>query len=444
MLYNFIMPKACVPDEGIHFSQTYAYANRLLGREVSSGRYTNVYESGIRRLTGDVHAQNVYDFWTDWNYGNQDNTQKIEKYVVSNVVPFYAYLPATIALTVARVVNAPYQIILLSGRIFNLAFFALLCLLSMKCYRPMRYAIAAIAMLPSTIWLVASYSYDGWNLGFCILFVAICLRIREQQCGMRLRDIGALLVVLLAFVPVKYIYVTIALTVFVIPFSQWKDKRLLGGCVLAVVVLVATMAMIRGPEILSYLTSSNMDVRGRLADGTSNHYTVGWVLHHPGYVMMVYCKTAIQYTDRFITKGMVGEFFNLYVPTFLTAAVIVIFGLLMLTNNETDSVCSKCRLKSILILVLGCAAVYSAFLFIYSNITEPVIGTVEGMQGRYFIPFLIFLPLIFYSKRITEFLQKGKDKIGLRQIGTHEMLLYLMLLLNLWIAFCKFAGLMLM
>ena len=440
VLNNFIMPQLCTPDETVHFSQSYAYASQLLGENGSGDSHVIVRESGIQRLDGTISAQSIYHFWTNWEYGNQQNDQESDKYVEANAVPFYAYLPATIALTVTRFFHAPYQIVLLSGRIVNLIFFGLICLLAMRCYRPLRYVIATIALLPSTVWLVASYSYDGWNLAFCMLFVAVCLNIREQEKGICLRDILILLFILLAFVPVKYIYVMMALAVFIIPFSQWKNRRLLWGCGAASGVLIVAMAVSRGPEIVSYLTSANMDVRGRLADGSSRHYTLGWVFQHPVYVILVFCKTFIQYSDKFLTKSMVGEFYNTYVPTFLTASFIIVFGLLMITNIETGEVCRKCRYVAALIVLLGCAAVYGAFLFVYSNIADPMIGMVEGMQGRYFLPYFIFIPLIICSSKVYEWIQKQKDAIGMQKIGVQELLLKLLILLNVWFLFCKFIG----
>ena len=440
MAYNFIMPTLCTPDEGVHFSQVYAYASNVLGEKARADSYVIIHESGIKRLAGSLNIQDSYSFWTNWKYGNLRNNTASDKFVAGNMVPFYTYLPATIALFVARLFNFPYQIVFLSGRIANLVFFGLICLLAMKIYNPMRKVIAAIAFLPSTIWLVASYSYDGWNLAFCMLFVCLCLKIREQECGIRIRDLLSLILILLLFAPIKYIYITIALTVFLIPLKQWKKKYLLWGCVVSITIFSCAMVVSRGSEIISYLTSSNMDVRGRLSDGSSRHYTVGWVIHNPVYVLQVCYKTFIQYSERYITKSMVGEFYDIYVPTFLIVFISITFLLIMITNSETKKIYLECKNKAMIICVLGCAAVYGAFLFIYSNIAQPQIGVIEGMQGRYFLPFYIFIPIIVYSEKTSKYLKKERNVYGSKDADIQDLLLKIMIFFDFWILFCKFIG----
>ena len=437
LLYNFIMPSLNTPDEFVHFSQAYRISNIMLGVNKEDSSYVYVNESGIRRITGDIGIQNTWDFWSDWSYGNQKSIYLSDKFPVVNTVPLFVYVPAGFAIFITRLAHLPYQIVLLSGRISNLIIFLLLSIISMRVYKPFRYVVAAIAMLPATLWLVASYSYDGWNLGFCILFVVLCMRIREQACGVRVRDIILLLMVLILFAPVKYIYVIIGLAVFLVPLDQWKDKRLLAICGMAAVLAGIAMAFSRGREAIAYLTTSSMDVRGQ-GSIENQSYTIGWVIRHPINVLWVYAKTLILNIDQFVTKGMTGEFYGVYVPTFLTALVLITFLLLMITGVERSTGLEKCRSKGIAIFIIGCLTVFTAFLFIYSTVSESMVGTIGGMQGRYFIPYFIFLPMAMYSPKLTVVLNDVIYCICGRKIQRQKVLLFMLILLNLCIVYCKF------
>ena len=80
------------------------------------------------------------------------------------------------------------------------------------------------------------------------------------------------------------------------------------------------------------------------------------------------------------------------------------------------------------IFIVGAVAVLTAFLFSYSVIHVESIGTISGVQGRYFMPFFIFLPIILQSKII-------------RIEGREITLLKCMSVMNAVCMWCNFARL---
>lgn len=80
------------------------------------------------------------------------------------------------------------------------------------------------------------------------------------------------------------------------------------------------------------------------------------------------------------------------------------------------------------IFIVGAVAVLTAFLFSYSVIHVESIGTISGVQGRYFMPFFIFLPIILQSKII-------------RIEGREITLLKCMAVMNAVCMWCNFARL---
>ena len=442
LMYNFIMPTLCVPDEYTHFSEAYTFSNEILhlNQEKDTDYHVLLDESGIQRLSGKIGVQEMINFWSDWTYGNQQCKFVSDRYMKSDNLAVHPYIPSAIALTLTRALHMPYQIVLLSGRIANMLFFVAVCVLAMKFYEPMRYAIAAIALLPSTLWLVSSYSYDAWNLAFCILFVTLCMKLREKESGIQIKDILLLLIVMLLFVSIKYIYVVLALLILLIPFSQWKDKRIFIGCIISAVVVFILLAISRGSEVIAYVTTSRMDTRGLENGDKADSYTIGWVLHHPIDTLLVYFKTSVSYFDHLLTKSVISEFYNAYVPTFLVALVICVFGILMITGWQTTKIEWRFRIKAILIFLLGCIAVYAAFLFAFTNIDDSSIGVIDGMQGRYFLPFYILLPLFLHSDSIQSKLNLQKEKMGITKVAVQQIFLMVLVIMNFLIIFCKFVG----
>ena len=426
---NFVMKPICTPDEYTHFGKAYSISNRILYPEIqlSSPEVTFFTESGVRRVGYRAdEMQDVYHFWTDWEYGNQSEQVVSWKFSLMPNVPSYSYIPAAIGVLVARFVHAPYQIILLSGRLCNLLFVIMLAIIAMLIEWEYHYAIAAIFLLPSTIWLSASYSYDGWNLGFCVIFVVLCLKYARSSNKMRFQDVMLLLMVLLLFVPIKLIYVIIALSLLFIPLRQWNKKSTIVGSTVSIVTLLGIMFITRGKEAIALVTTPLMDTRGNSDNAGS--YTIDWVINHPKQTFMVYLNTLHQYLGYYIRKSIIGESYYDYVPKLLSIIMLMIFMLIMISYGS--KVTKYNRIIAWVIFGIGSISVLTTFLFVYSTIPVEGIALIAGAQGRYFLPYFIMLPLMVHSDKATKVLKNRYQ----------YMLLFLLNVLSAVILVAKFGG----
>lgn len=436
-----IVKPLCVPDEATHFAQSYEVSNRLLRNSISDS-YVFIRESGVLRCSSDISIQNAYHFYSDYQYGNEAVNNTSVLFVRMDSVPLYCFLPGGIGITLSRFMNLPYQWIIALGRMTSIFFLSIMAVVAMKIYKPMQYAIAAICLLPSTVWLCTSYSYDVWNLSFIFIFVALCFKIKNQKCGIRLRDILLLLVTLVLFAPIKYVYITLGLAVLFIPFTQWKNRKLFIASIVSIIAMFIVMMVTRGEEALSYIFSSKMDTRGISGNSEVVSYTFSWVIHHPIDTVLVFVKTYIDKTEAFVTKGVTGEFYNSYVPSFISGMIIVVFALLLFVAMGKIVVSKSDRIKAVSIFIVGCLSVYVAFMFLYSVVSPSGIGTIDGMQGRYFVPFIILLPIAMKSDRVLQFISRVKCKYfsSADSLNVQDLLLGIMVLLNLAVLFSKFVG----
>ncbi len=446
ILYNVTIKPLCVPDEIFHMSRSYLLGNYVLHTSEQTGNFeVPFYQSGVRRMDGLVTIEDLYHFYTDYDYGNVQENTTTQKYLSSAFpMPFYAFLPSFLGMTLARVMHLPYQFVICFGRLSNILFLALMAILAMRICPKLKNTIAAICLLPSVVWLCCSYSYDVWNISFCLLFVAYCFYIREKESGMKLKDIIILLMILVAFAPIKYVYVILVLTVLVIPFSQWKDKRLFWGSIISGVLLFAVMIIARGREVLNYLTTQNVDYRS--VNGEVTTYTIGYVAHNFLDTVFVFFKTFYQNASAYLERSISGEFYNVYVPSYLMFAVFAIFMLVMVTtlyeNNASDEnefvINKKMRIFSVIMIMMGNFVLYFAFLFLFTSVNQYDIGTIAGLHGRYFIPFYIFLPFALGSKKVSlkvnSFLKERTSLSG------NTLLIYGLVVMNVLIIFFKFVG----
>ena len=408
VMNNMAMKPLSVPDEGAHFGYTYNMSSALLGLEHPvhyNPAGLTVYQSGLMRdLPSGNMLQDTYLFWTQTEYGSEPVKAFTENFRGDTNYVTYEYAPQILLVTLARLMHLPYQFIYLMGRLGTLLAYIILVYAGMRICPFMTCAIAGISILPSVSWIVSSFSYDGWNLGFCILFVCLCISMQNAD-NLHLKDLLVLLICFAAFVPIKYIYIVLGFMIFALPLKKALSFQLKAFLTGGGIAAIGFAAIKRGKEIIGLLTTSMTDDRG-LAQGLSGEaYTISWAVRHAGEVVLVFIKTIIVSADSILKKMIVGEFNAQVIPALLTAALFIVFILLMcrpiLLNGESTALkdgghlyTGKAVRSAWLTFLLGVFAVLAAFLFLYSYHREGETGTIGGLQGRYFFPFLILLPVM--------------------------------------------------
>lgn len=400
ILYNVAYIPFSVPDEMIHFGQVYAASNRMLGKEIyNQNGYILFSDSGMLRLERcqDGAGQGLYRFWNNWEYGNKHETAISTKFAYQVNLKQYVYYPAAAVVSIMRMFIAPYQIVFLSGRIANLLFFVLVMVLAMKLCPKFRRTISAICFLPTTIWLAASYSYDSWNLSLSILMFTYCMYCKDRKEKINWRDLAVLCTICSVLSPIKVIYALMGACILLVP----KDKFYNVYQQIFSYVLVAftgiTVAMIgRGNAVIGYVTTQEQDIRSIVQDRQG--YTISWVLANPIHTIKVYINTLFERSERYIYTAVGGDFLEYDISHLLIYTLLFIFLLIIINELKCSRPLLRERIIASVIFTAGVVAVMTAFLFSYSVIHLESIGTINGVQGRYFLPFFILLPVIFQSK----------------------------------------------
>lgn len=390
-----------VPDETTHFTATYNLMGSLLPGDMRDDYAIQSVQTGIWKDMGSLPVgQQIYSFWYDWEYGNESIMQETRTFLGYANYPTYGYLPAVIGVMLIRLLSLPYQLLLVAGRVCNYAMFLLLAFLSCRIAPDLRMAILAIAGLPSVIWLAASYSYDGWNLGFSMLFVAYVWHITTRDKGIGIREILLMVMLLLAFAPIKYIYVLLAMIVLAIPGRKWNNRRMLIAAIVVGGIGVIVVLRSRLAEAVQLLMTSQSDIRGLEQGLTGTSYTVGYCIRHPLEIALVFARTFYTDLETMIERLLVGEFYSGYVPAYLTVILGILFMMLLLmatrASLEGRNHTGRGTLTAWIyrgVFLLGVLAIYGSFLFLYSYYNEGQIGLISGVQGRYFLPLLLLLPI---------------------------------------------------
>ncbi len=431
ILYSIVLPPFSVQDEWTHFGQAYAISSNWMKKEaVSEDGHIYVYESGLIRMNRCDDRQTGYRFWQDWDYGNRSGQYISGSYIDAPNLYKYIYYASALGITIARLLHAPYQIILLAGRFTNLLLFILLSMLGLKISREFRQSMLAVLFLPSVVWIASSYSYDSWNMALSMLIFAYCMYCREREKSFALIDaiiivgLGALLV------PAKFIYFIMAFSVLLIPMEKFKNRIWQFASYIGVtgMVILAAFAA-RGSTAVGYVTTQTVDTRSVSVDNIDRErYSLSTILENPVYTIKVYINTLFEQGENYIYKCINGSFLAVEVPKIIIYTIFLLMLLLMMNNIRKVYWRKQDRYIALGIFGAGCGLVLTTFLFVYSYIHIYSIGTIFGVQGRYFLPFLVFLPFIIKNDCLK--ISEGKEK--------HILLIFF--LLNLLALMCNFSA----
>jgi uncharacterized membrane protein len=398
---SIAMVPLCVPDEEIHFSNAYAISNQIM--QVFYLQDSQAALSGITRTVAFGDAQYSWNFWNNHQYGNTLLADGGSQYTLIGMMPHYSYVISAIALTLTRILHAPYQVVLMSGRFANLLFYVLIVLIAAKINPGMKWVLAAISFLPSTLWIVNSYSYDGWNLALCILLFCYCAHCRDCE-RVSWKHFITVFAITVLMVPVKFIYFVMVFSVLLIPKEKISLKHKKAALLIGAVAIGAVAVLLfatRGDEVIAFLGNHVDNRSDALTTGTS--YSLPWVIRHPGEVFLVFGNTLITYLPKYIGKCFVGDNFDSYVPSFYDAIIIILFIIIICGSTARGYLTKRDKAVSAGVFILGSLAVLGSFLFLYSVPGTDRIGLIEGVQGRYFLPYLICLPYVFGGKiRISD------------------------------------------
>ena len=456
---NIVYPPLSVMDEHTHFSQAYQLSNQMMRKGALSELNTIVVEeSQIAHLDYRHTRQSLHDFWY-----NNDTYRAESGYVTQQEYasyPRYTQLLPALGITAMRLVRAPWQAVVYGGRLMNLLLFAGAAALAVKLCPALRRVLLGILLFPMTIWLGSSYSYDSVIISFSMVYIAYIAQLLLNQgeaAKRRLtwKQLLFLAVVGMVMAPAKFIYALLLPVICLLPrtlFGGKRQKYLSCAAVMAAGLLAALL--IQGANAFAFAMTDQIDYRavasaeqsalvpkpeGNLVGSSSERpeasalvlkpegslassnpaqmpdlsaaettqpeaayqkYTLSWILKHPVYTFEVLANTLIANTDEYLYRMVGGRMQDAYLPPYLVYLELGMFLLLVFTEVPQGALTRGRRMGAAAIAAVSALAVFGTFLFVFSTVPTEGIGTIDGVQGRYFIPILPLLPLFCQTSRI--------------------------------------------
>ena len=434
ILYLLVLPPLSAPDEISHYVSAYQLSSRMLGRPSNSVtghvlvrledkwledvgddyRYETGEDGYLRpvaettensRFLGKTLTEETYRIIRETGISGRRcpaaatirESGGQEPLAVSVYPPVVttpaAYIPQALGILLARLLNLNSICLLYMGRLFNLLFFVAMTYFSIKRLPFGKEVLLGVALLPMTLHLSASFSYDVMIMGRMFYLTAVCLDLAWNREKVRPLDVAVLALLMAAAGPCKMVYGALMGLCLLIPvkkFGGWRQWTVSAAAVALGFGLA--MAAVNGHLLVSYATETGGTVSGVAEAG----YSLSLLLHRPLLLARMFYQTVLWQAEQY-HMSMIGAWLGgldqvLDVPY----VVVILFTAALLClaakkPGETLPMPLGARVW-VWILCAACAgATMLSMLIAVTPLGSPVIG---GVQGRYFLP---FLPVLLIS-----------------------------------------------
>lgn len=439
-VYLYVLPPLSAPDEACHYITSYSLSNRLMGlpmtdqegkvlireedwfAEDSCGDY-QVYlrEDGIlaavdesadaAKVLGQTLTEETYRLIHEKGttaapaFGENSGTA-VSVHLPVATTPFAHVMPA-LGITLARILGLNSLGLLYLGRLMNLVFYAAVTWLAMRRLPFGKEMLFGVALLPMSIHLSASFSYDAFIMAGMFYFTACCLDLAYQAERVRPVDVLVLALVMAAVGPCKMVYAVLMGLCLLIPvrkFGGWGKWLLSAACVLGAWVIA--MVLINGQTVAAYATETDTYIIWAEESG----YSLSLLLHRPLKTMAMYYRTFLWQLEHYHLT-MIGAYLGNVDPVLDVPYAVVVFftcgllGLAFRKPGENLILTGGKRIWIWLVCLVLAGALLFSMLLAWTPIGSKVIS---GVQGRYFLP---FLPVLLMTlKNDTIVLTKNADR----------------------------------
>lgn len=394
-LYMLMLPVRSVPDEDAHIVTAYDLSNKIMGTSdlSESGRIYMRYCDANAQYRARAYNENI-----DSLYGNFfDFPSYTEKEMVESVyergvldTAKEAYILPAIGITIGRVLGFNGEITLLLGRLLN---FILYVSVTYFCIRKIPFGkvpMLLVSMLPMVVQQVASYSYDSLVITMTMAFVCFLCMFMEKDYELRKGDIVLIAIVSIILSRLKgsaYMPLVFLLLIPAIRYRKDITKRKLMYALLSILAIVT--AVKAGTMLINTLTAT-----GSSGDNDGMYY-LGYLFENKKNTILLIFNTIWGVFDFYIfsTIGYSLSHFTINTPFYVSIVYIMILFLGTISiQGEKKYFTGYEKGLCVLMSLASAGGIALALLFSWTAITTTHI---DGVQGRYFLPILILLLVVF-------------------------------------------------
>ena len=415
-----ITPPFQAPDEFFHFEMALKMSN------------FNIFMENKKEVGGDYLPESILNIESPYkdiphNRKNKcdisslyfleeiqlDSENETFYYPSTNISPV-SHLPQAIGIFIGKMMNLPVLLLLYSGRISNLIFFIIMMYFVIKNTPILKNTFLLLILMPMTIFLCSSLSYDVILISTSFLIISIFLKISSDKTGRATTKTIIILILLSIILSLCKggAYFLLLSLFFIVPIDKIGSKRKY----YIIFILMISIYIISHFSWAAIINKCPQDLASYEKNQSLQQEQIKFILYHP----LEYIKVLINTLNKkhiFYLKSFIGclGWLDTGLPYLFTK--IYLFALILSALFDFNKNLTISKRKKIFtgIICLAMAVVLETIGYV---LMTKVVGTnvVYGIQGRYFIPFSPLFFLLFYNSGFSKKLEPLKNLFFLSTI----------------------------
>lgn len=377
------------PDEFNHFYRTYQIAEgqllaKRIGERVGGWLPSDIFSAGDQFRAIPFHPEVKIDFDNVIKHGRRGSVQKERRVFVEfpNTALYLpaAYSPQALGVATGNIIGCSALSLVYCGRIMGLLCWMAIIWTAIRITPILKWTVFLIALMPMHLFVAAVLSSDPLINATSILLLALILRADrggDEFLGVRILTAIGVLCVFLSVT--KFVYLPFLGLLVLIPQKRFHSstyRLFFCSLVLASTLLGATLWGAETKNLYVNLNGSNIVQQLAFIESSPTEFA-----------------NVLVRTFRLVWFASLEQFVGLlgWLDTKLPSWIVYTYPVALVASALLDSgegieldVWKKALLG--FVCLLGSLLIPTA---LYLTWTEPSAQLVNGLQGRYFIPFAL-------------------------------------------------------
>ena len=400
ILFGIFTPPYQVPDEISHMTRAYKITDGLIiSKTIITDMPTSLYLNvcSISSLPGRPNLKVSVPCLLAMFGAPLKEKETLPTSMVALSYPPVSYLPAASAIAVGRAFGASPILLTYLGRFANLFFSTLLIYFAIKITPIFKWVFLLFALSPMMLHETVSLSADSFTNSSALLFLSLILSYAlDERKKFTFKSLLLLILLAIAIGLSKQTYVTLLFLYFLIPVKK------IGGLVKywlsGVLVLLSGFGSV---ALWSFLSSGiALTALEALPSSPSPSQQIRFILSDPiGFLQRFpysFIPMLTNYLDAAI--GFRLGWLDTAINGFLIFSIEVYLIFLALTDHKAEiKIGLLHKLKLIAIFGLTVLGIVTSAYVAWMGVGSKALTT---LQGRYFLPALPLLLLLFYNRKV--------------------------------------------
>lgn len=407
VLYLLLIPPLAVPDEEDHIVEAYYYSNILMGRENAQNDNTllDAEEARAMKIFQATPSLSEYDDLRTELFRTERKEGVSEAGRFFNYSPAITYLPGILSLTLGRLLGLNGVLVLYLGRLCYIGWYLFMMYWFIRLMPFGKAAAFTIAILPMTIQQCCSYSYDAVVIAVAFIYLAILFQLLyKEQPIQKWQIVVYTLCIFILSMAKGGTYLSLCLLTLLIPVSRFTGKKRKWQFVICEGTLSLVTFIWNTMSYVLFVAAPTAEQAAGTYLGAEARGAAGLLADPMGFLTLA-LRTFFRSGDGFVETmlGMQLGWLNIEVSRFVVYGMLLLMIIAVLQIENVDG-------QKNIIVTNG----QKGFYFFASAVSVGIVMAsmfmswtpkdavgIEGVQGRYFLPLLPILLLLFRTQNVV-------------------------------------------